>query len=47
MSKDEIEELRKDPRLVKCAKKAGCTPDEFLNRVCKNAGVRVSKKTSK
>lgn len=47
MSKVELDKLRNDPRLETCAKKAGCTPDEFLSRVCKNAGVRITKKNKK
>lgn len=46
MSKIELDKLRKDPRLEKCAEKAGCTPDEFLERL-KNAGIRLSQNKTK
>jgi len=47
MSKTQLNKFRKDPRLAASAAKAGCTPEEFLGRICKNAGIRSEKKLTK
>lgn len=43
MSNIKMSKFAADPRLASAAKKAGCTPDQFLARICRNSGKKLTK----
>ena len=47
MSNTKMNQFRNDPRLKEASLKAGCSPEEFFGRVCKNAGIKVNGNSKK